>query len=105
MEGLPIEHARNWLKGFEEASLKFKEKLNAERFSVKDGKIVDLEKVEKTVKDPEIIRKDYLKEYVDFLVGKLKGEDFSSLKVVIDAGNGMAGFILPAAAGLGYLWA
>ncbi|PIQ69290.1 MAG: phosphomannomutase/phosphoglucomutase [Candidatus Tagabacteria bacterium CG11_big_fil_rev_8_21_14_0_20_41_11] len=47
------------------------------------------------VGNPEIIRKDYLKEYVKFLYGKFSSEDFSDLQVAVDAGNGMTGFILP----------
>ena len=43
--------------------------------------------------------RELLDEYVDFLLSLFKSEEFSSgrkLKVVIDAGNGMAGFTAPA---------
>ncbi len=43
----------------------------------------------------KIIRKDYLKKYTDFLTDKFSSEDFSDLEIAVDAGNGMAGFILP----------
>jgi phosphomannomutase len=43
--------------------------------------------------------RELLEEYVDFLLSLFKGDEFSSgrrLKVVVDAGNGMAGFTAPA---------
>jgi phosphomannomutase len=52
-------------------------------------------KKEKNINQIKIIKKDYLKEYVNFLSDKFADEDFSKLSVAVDAGNGMAGFILP----------
>ena len=43
----------------------------------------------------EIIKKNYLEEYVNFLADKFSGEDFSGLTVAADASNGMTGLILP----------
>ncbi len=43
----------------------------------------------------KIIKKNYLKKYVDFLAGKFSSDDFQGLEVAIDAGNGMTGMILP----------
>lgn len=43
----------------------------------------------------KIIKKDYSKKYVDFLAAKFLPEDFFGLTAAIDAGNGMAGMILP----------
>jgi phosphomannomutase len=55
----------------------------------------DLDKKEKQTHQAEIVKKDYLNEYIDFLTGKFSEEDFSKMELVIDAGNGMAGLILP----------
>jgi phosphomannomutase len=43
--------------------------------------------------------RDLLNDYIDFLLGLFKSDEFSTgkkLKVVVDAGNGMAGFTAPA---------
>lgn len=44
----------------------------------------------------EVIKKNYLKEYINFLADKFSGEDFSKINIAVDASNGMAGYILPA---------
>jgi len=50
---------------------------------------------EKTHYQAEVIKKGYLEEYINFLAGKFANEDFSRLKIAVDASNGMAGYILP----------
>jgi len=50
---------------------------------------------EKANYQAEIIKKDYLEEYINFLAEKFANEDFSYLKIAIDTSNGMAGYILP----------
>ncbi len=55
------------------------------------GEVVKAEKVRKY----QIVRKDYLKKYVDFLAKKFSPKDFTGLSVAVDAGNGMTGIVLP----------
>ncbi len=43
----------------------------------------------------EIVKKNYSKEYIDFLAAKFLPEDFYGLTAAIDAGNGMTGMVLP----------
>lgn len=54
-----------------------------------------LEKNENKISESEIIKKDYLDEYVNFLFEKFSSENFSNFNIAIDAGNGMTGMILP----------
>ncbi len=42
-----------------------------------------------------VFKKNYLKEYVDFLAAKFSPEDFYGLTAAIDVGNGMTGMVLP----------
>jgi phosphomannomutase len=43
----------------------------------------------------EIVRKNYLEKYVDFLASKFSPKDFYGLTTAVDAGNGMTGLVLP----------
>lgn len=52
-------------------------------------------KIKPVFKKYKIVKKNYLKKYVDFLAKRFSPKDFSGLKVAIDAGNGMTGIVLP----------
>lgn len=56
------------------------------------GKIAE----DKINSKPQIVKKNYLEEYINFLAGKFSGEDFSEISIAVDASNGMTGMILPA---------
>ncbi len=58
-------------------------------------KITRGKKTQKPDKKYQIIKKDYLKKYVDFLSARFSPKDFAGLNVAFDAGNGMAGMVLP----------
>ncbi len=59
------------------------------------GKIIKEKELKRPDKKYQIIKKDYSKKYVDFLSAKFLPKDFSGFNIVVDAGNGMAGRILP----------
>ncbi len=65
------------------------------RDMVVKGKVIKEKGTKNPHKKYQIIKKDYLKKYVDFLSAKFSPGDFSGLNVVCDAGNGMAGMVLP----------
>ncbi len=75
-----------------------------EKFGVSIGEGSGMEKIKEMVlrgeikngvAKNEIIKKNYLGEYINFLAGKFSGEDFSKISIAVDASNAMAGFILP----------
>jgi len=65
------------------------------RDMVLKGNIIKEKEPERPDKKYQIVKKDYLKKYVDFLSKKFSPKDFSGIDIAIDAGNGMAGRILP----------